>query len=130
MQQFIKVRNHVPDDHAFLFATYLQNNWYDKTNSTTLKKATWMGLQHKRLEKVLAEQQIKIACLSKDEDIIVGYAFQDGNKPFCYVKLAWRKNPVNIKEMLMKALEGEDNAESRIRTHARESVHSGPESAT
>lgn len=120
----------MPDDHAFLFATYLQNNWYDKTNSTTLKKATWMSLQHKRLEKVLAEQPIKIACLSKDEDIIVGYAFQDGNKPFCYVKLGWRKNPVNIKEMLMKALEGEDNAKSRVRTHARESVHSGPESST
>jgi hypothetical protein len=111
MQQHIKIRNQVAEDHNFLFATYLQNNWYDKTNTTTLKKDTWMSLQHKRLEKVLDTQDIKIACLSADPDIILGYAFQDGSKPFTYVKLAWRNNPVNIKEMLLKSLE--ENNEQR-----------------
>lgn len=104
MKQFIKIRDHVEGDHPFLFATYLQNNWYDKTNTTTLKKATWMGLQHKRLEKVLDEQKVKVACLSNDEDIILGYAFNDGKKPFVYVKLAWRKNPQKIEELLLKQL--------------------------
>jgi len=105
MKQYIKIRDHVEGDHAFLFSTYLQNNWYDKTNSTTLKKDTWMSLQHKRLEKVIDRQKIKIACLSDDPDVILGYAFQDGEKPFSYVKLAWRSNPQNIKDMLINSLE-------------------------
>ena len=105
MKQYIKIRNHVEDDHAFLFSTYLQNNWYDKTNTTTLKKDTWMTLQHNRLEKVMQNQKIKIACLSDDPDVILGYAFQDGEKNFSYVKLAWRNNPHNIKDMLINSLE-------------------------
>lgn len=105
MKPFVKIRDHQEDDHAFLFSTYLKNNWYDKTNSTTLKKATWMGLQHTRLEKVLENQKVKIACLSEDPDVILGYSFQDGSAPFVYVKLAWRNNQLNIKDLLLKSLE-------------------------
>lgn len=105
MKQLIHIRNHTKDDHPFLFATYLQHNWYDKTNSTTLKKSTWMNLQHKRLEDVLENQKIKVACLKEDPDVILGYAFQDGSKPFSYIKLAWRKSPIDIKELLLKSLE-------------------------
>lgn len=105
MKQFIEIRNHKKDDEPFLFSTYLKNNWYDKTNSTTLKKHTWMGLQHTRLEKVLGNQTVKIACLKEDPDTILGYGFQDGSAPFVYVKLAWRNNQLNIKDMLLKSLE-------------------------
>jgi len=104
MQQYIKIRDHVKDDEPFLFATYLQHNWYDKTNTTTLKKATWMNLQHKRLEDVLDSQLVKIACLKEDPDVILGYAFQDGPKPFTYIKLAWRQHPAKIKDMLLTSL--------------------------
>lgn len=105
MKQFISIRDHVKDDEPFLFSTYLKNNWYDKTNSTTLKKATWMSLQHKRLEKVLDTQKVKIACLENDPDVILGYAFNDAGKPFVYVKLAWRNNQLNLKEKLTKSIE-------------------------
>lgn len=105
MKQLIQIRNHVKDDEPFLFATYLQHNWYDKTNTTTLKKATWMSLQHKRLESVLENDTVKIACLKEDPDVILGYAFQDGKKPFCYLKLAWRQGPIDIKDLLLKSLE-------------------------
>lgn len=90
MKQLITIRDHVPDDEPFLFSTYLKNNWYDKTNSTTLKKNTWMSLQHKRLEKVLETQKVSIACLKEDPDVIIGYCFNDAGKPFVYIKLAWR----------------------------------------
>jgi|688.fasta_scaffold858875_1 hypothetical protein len=105
MKQLIDIRDHKKDDEPFLFSTYLKNNWYDKTNSTTLKKATWMNLQHGRLEKVLDKQKIKIACLKEDPDVILGYSFQDGSAPFVYVKLAWRNNQLNIKDLLLKSLE-------------------------
>ena len=104
MKQLIEIRDHVKSDEAFLFSTYLKNNWYDKTNSTTLKKATWMGLQHKRLEKVLETQVVKIACLKEDPDVILGYAFQDAGKPFVYVKLAWRADNLKLKDQLTQSL--------------------------
>lgn len=105
MKPLFKIRNHIETDHAFLFATYLQNNWYDKTNSTILKKDMWMGLQHKRLEKVLEEQPVKIACLEEDPDVILGYSFNDNGKPFVYVKLAWRSEKLNLKQTLINALQ-------------------------
>lgn len=104
-KSFIQIRDVEPDDHAFLFSTYLKNNWYDKTQSTTLKKHTWMALQHKRLEKVLTEDKVKIACLAEEPDTIVGYAFRDGAKPFAYVKLAWRSDILDLKNRLIKSLE-------------------------
>lgn len=103
--KFIQIRDLEPDDHAFLFSTYLKHNWYDKTNTSTLKKATWMAMQHKRLEKVLSGQTVKIACLSEDPDTIVGYAFKDGEKPFVYAKLAWRSPALNLETLLINSLE-------------------------
>ena len=100
----IQIRDAEPSDHAFLFATYLKNNWYDQTQSTTLKKHTWMALQHRRLEKVLNTKPVKIACLSEDPEVILGYAFKDGDKPFSYVKLAWRSTVLRIAETLIESL--------------------------
>jgi len=104
MKPLYLIRNHEETDYPFLFATYLQNNWYDKTNSTILKKDMWMSLQHKRLEKVLESQPVKVACLQEDPDVILGYAFHDNDKPFVYVKLAWRSEKLNLKQALTNAL--------------------------
>ncbi len=103
--RLIQIRDIEPEDHAFLFSTYLKNNWYDKTQSTTLKKATWMAMQHKRLEKVLESGVVKVACLTEDPETIVGYAFPDGDKPFAYVKLAWRAPTLDLKTRLINSLE-------------------------
>jgi len=105
MNRYIKVRDHVEDDIAFIYDAYMRNNWYLKENSTTLKKATWMGLQRKRLDKILETQKVQVACLSQDEDIIVGFGFKDGEeKDFVYVKLAWRNSPQKIEELLLNKL--------------------------
>lgn len=105
LKKYVLVRDAEPDDHSFLFSTYLRNNWYSKTQTTTLKKATWMGLQHRRLEKVLEDQTVKVACLSEDPDTIIGYCFKDGKEPFTYVKLAWRAPNLNIAKILNESLE-------------------------
>lgn len=104
-KQHIQIRDAEQGDHSFLFSTYLQNNWYDKTQSTTLKKGMWMALQHKRLEKVLSETDVKVACFSDDPDTIIGYAFRDPEKPFVYIKRAWRMPDLNISKLLTESLE-------------------------
>lgn len=100
----IKVRQAVPDDHAFIYATYLRNKWFDKDQKTTLKRSTWSKLQHTRLERILSDETVLIACLSDDPDLIVGYVFMDGVRPFTYVKLDWRSPGLGISEQLLKEI--------------------------
>jgi hypothetical protein len=98
----IVIRNSKPSDYAFMFATYLRNRYFDKNNKTTLKRSTWSDLHHKRLESILPKALV--ACLSEDEDTILGYSFIDGKEPWVYVKLAWRSQGLDLKTKLLKEL--------------------------
>lgn len=101
----LSIRNATEDDVPFLFATYLKHNWYDKTNSTMLPKMVWLNAQRKRLEKIYQQNKVRVCCLSEDPDLILGYGFLDlDNKPFVYVKQAFRKSPENIAELLKKTI--------------------------
>lgn len=99
----IVLRQSVPSDHPFIFATYIRHNWFSPRNTTTLKRSTWSQLQHTRLEGILA-RGVVVACLGDDPDVIVGYALDDGGKPFAYVKLAWRSPGLGIKDKLLEAV--------------------------
>ena len=106
----IIVRRTLNDDVPFLFATYLKHNWYDKRNSTMLPKMVWTLAQRKKLSKIIEEQKVRVACLSDDPDIILGYGFMDNDKkPFVYVKLAWRNSPYKIEELLTTTIEKDDH---------------------
>lgn len=105
MKQLIKFREHLPTDEPFLFSTYLKNNWYRQESSTMLPKKVWMWAQHKRLEKILKNQIITIACLSEDPDVILGYSFWDDKEPFTYIKLAWRNEKLDLKTQLTERIQ-------------------------
>jgi DNA polymerase elongation subunit (family B) len=104
----IQIRPIVESDHAFIFATYLRNKWFDKGNKTTLKRSTWSKLQHKRIEDLMHSESAKnnflVACLEEDPDVILGYAFTDGQTPFVYVKLPWRSEELGIASKLLKEI--------------------------
>lgn len=93
----IKVRSMSKEDEPFIFATYLKNNWYSGKLSTTLKKDTWMRVQHGRLEALFANapEQVKVVCLEEDHNTILGYRLQD----FIYIRPQWR-SIANIEGML------------------------------
>lgn len=97
----IVLRQSVPADHPFVYATYIRNRWFDKSNTTTLKRSTWSKLQHTRLEGILA-RRIVVACLDGDPDTIVGYALDDAGMPWYYIKLAWRSQGLGVKALLEK----------------------------
>lgn len=103
MKPEIHIRLSYEADHAFLFATALRNMWFSKQNDTTLKKNTWMRAQHARLERLFATQPVLIACLSNDHDVILGYRFEDGNRSFTYVKLAFRGEKLGVERALSEA---------------------------
>lgn len=98
----ILIRKVKDSDHPFIYATYLRNRWFDKSNKTTLKRSTWSSLQHKRLEELLDNQLAIVACLEEDVDTILGYSLLEGTTPFTYIKLAWRSPELQ----LIKRLEG------------------------
>lgn len=84
-------------DKNFIFSTYLKNNWHSKHNDTTLKKETWMRLQHGYIEQVfkVRPDQVKIASLEEDLDTILGYSIGD----YKYIRPQWR-NIAGLEEML------------------------------
>lgn len=98
----IVIRQVAPSDHSFIFATYLRNRWFDKANNTILKRATWSTLQHKRIEKILEEGKVLVACLSEDPDTITGYTLRDGDNLYTYIKLRWRSPGLAIEDKLVK----------------------------
>jgi hypothetical protein len=102
----IHIRPAVQDDHAFIFATYLRNRWFDKSNATTLRRSTWSILTHNRLEKLLEEgKDIFVACLSEDPSTILGYVLKYETKPYIYIKQSWRSEGLGIRERLLQELE-------------------------
>lgn len=98
----ITLRAATEHDHAFIYATYLRNRWFSTENTTTLRKETWMKVQHQRLEQILASQPAYVAGLEGDDDVILAYAFQDGSEPWTYEKLSFRNR--GLKQMLLEAL--------------------------
>lgn len=98
------IRPAVEADHAFIYATYIRNRYFNRDNNTTLKRSTWSALQHKRLEHILASKPVLVACLSNDPDTILGYAFMDGDNPFSYVKLAFRQIDPSVSAILLKEI--------------------------
>jgi hypothetical protein len=100
----VLLRNMQEGDQNFVFATYLRNRWFDKTNKTTLKRSTWSAIQHKRLEKVFASKRVVMACLDEDSDTLLGYGFVDQDGPYIYVKLPYRAGGLGIKDRITKEL--------------------------
>jgi len=100
----IVLRSLQKDDHNFVYATYLRNRYFDKSNLTTLKRKTWSALQHKRLEDIMTKETVVIACLDEDKEFILGYSFIDQGKPYTYIKLSYRAQGLNLKQMLEKEL--------------------------
>ncbi|NBO36855.1 hypothetical protein EBU91_04905 [bacterium] len=94
-------------DLNFLFDSFLKNNWYDKRNSTLLPKKIWQEAQRKKLAKIFANDQIKIACFSEDPDLIIGYGFLEPTRDqsFIYIKKHYRDLPENFESMLKQSIE-------------------------
>lgn len=96
----IKVRELRESDLAFIFATWLRQLWFSPSNKTTFGKEEFMRLHHMRIEKVLKEKPVRVACLLEDEDVIVGYEVKD-SEPFTYMKKAWRG--LGVEKLLKEA---------------------------
>ena len=71
-----EVRDYKPNDKAFIMATFLRGLYYGDSWFSQIPKDIFMD-NYKRVAEAIVDNpqnNIKIACLREDEDVIIGYS--------------------------------------------------------
>ena len=91
----INIRDAGGGDAAFIFATWLRSLYFGSSFFRRIDKDTYFDKYKLVVSALLAMATIKIACLSEDQDVVVGYAVYEGPVlHWVYVKKNWRKQGV------------------------------------
>ena len=93
------IRDKRPDDKNFILSTFLKGLYHGESFFSQIPKNIFMD-NYKRVANALVENpgiKIKVACLTEDPDVILGYAIlsQDNSTVFwVFTKTAWRKRGI------------------------------------
>lgn len=93
-KDLISFRDFVPDDFNFVIATWLQGLYHGNDFFKMVEKEAYFNRYHEVLEKLIPLSKIKVAALSEDPDVILGYCVTSSHSPtlhWVFVKEAWRK---------------------------------------
>jgi hypothetical protein len=96
MLNLVKVRDYLPEDKNFIYASWLRNLYYSDAGFKDVPKDVFMKNYHDILERILNSTavKVKVACLNDDESVILGYSVLSEISPTLYwvfVKAAWRR---------------------------------------
>lgn len=87
----IKIRTVRESDLAFIYATFLRGLYYGNSWYGTINKKDFFDNYPAVLDKIIRKSLINIACLTEDEDVILGYSIAEpGILHWVGVKEAWR----------------------------------------
>lgn len=98
------IRDYIPGDKNFILSTFLRGMYYGDSWFSLIPKKIFMDNYKKVAETLINNSIIKIACLSDDKDVILGYSILSKDYlgiHFCYVKSAWRRKGIG-KSLLPK----------------------------
>lgn len=89
----IEIRSATASDMPFIYATWLKGLYYGNVGFEDMDKATFFGTYHKLIEKWAQVDRLKVACLSDEPDVILGYACISNSKTvrWVFVKRSWRR---------------------------------------
>lgn len=91
----IKTRELREADKPLVYSTMLRGLYYGCSYFGQINKQTFFQNYAKVVDKLLDVADVHIACLSEDEDVIIGFAITRPNIiDFCYVKPPFRKQGV------------------------------------
>lgn len=97
MSDFL-VRPIVPDDVAFVLASWLDGYWPDCLCSLVMPKSQWWPRWHCVVENILADERTRtvVACNPDDQTQLYGFAcaMPPDVLHWCYVKQAFRGNGI------------------------------------
>lgn len=89
----ITTRDFLPEDKAFIMATWLKGLYYGNSWFGAIRKGIYMNHYGKVLEMILSKPtiEIKVSCLKEDEDVILAYAVYEGDVlHWVHTKESWR----------------------------------------
>lgn len=109
-KELIDIRPYIEDDKNFVLATWLRGLYYGDSFYNSIPKAIFMENYHSILEGflIINADNIVIACLKEDPDVILGYSVVRQVKigeadisvlDWIFVKTAWRG--IGIAKMLL-----------------------------
>ena len=109
-KELIDIRPYIEDDKNFVLATWLRGLYYGDSFYNSIPKAIFMENYHSILEGFLVRNadNIVVACLKEDPDVILGYSVMRQLKigeadisvlDWIFVKTAWRG--IGIAKMLL-----------------------------
>lgn len=93
------IRDMVPADANFIFATFLRGLYYGDSWFSQIPKDIFMA-NYKHVAAALVPSPktvVKIACLTEDPDVILGYSIMSADFQtvhWCFVKAAWRRQGI------------------------------------
>lgn len=89
--ELVTIRDYIEDDKPFILATWLKGLRYGNSKYQGLDSAVYFKFYHSLFSSVLNMATVKVACLTEDLSIILGYAiFDASNLYWVHVKKAWR----------------------------------------
>ncbi len=89
----MQIRDYQDDDRNFILATFLRALYHGGSQYSLMHKNTFMGHYKHMAEALVDHQNIKVACLTEDPSVILGYSISIPHKQaltFVFVKQAWR----------------------------------------
>lgn len=109
MNELCEIRDFMPSDTNFIYATFKRGVYYGFNTKDPLTKRDvpdWFGLTPKDLfmkvyapiiEHLLNVGIVKVACLKDEKDVIIGYSITNKTMDklhWVHVKKAWRKQGI------------------------------------
>lgn len=93
------MRNYLPEDEAFVMATFLRGLYYGDSWFSYVPKDIFMNNYKKIAAAIISRSTntVKIACLKEDPSVILGYSILSADYEtvhFVFVKKAWRKQGI------------------------------------
>lgn len=97
IKDICEIRDYAPEDKSFICATFLRGLYYGNEFYNMMPKDVFMNNYKQVIEALLLRNQVKVACLKEDPDVILGYSMlsKDYNTlHWVFVKSAWRKQGI------------------------------------
>lgn len=86
------VRQASPDDISFILATWLKGYYHGNAFWQDVDRDLYFAKYKEVVLQLLATANVSVACLSDDNDVILGYSVHKGDVlHWMFIKKAWRK---------------------------------------
>lgn len=87
----IQIRPGKAEDRAFILSTWLKGQVFGDAWFAAIDKEAYFTNYSKYIEAILLKSDILVACLSEDEDVILGYSISSLQAlHWVFVKKPWR----------------------------------------